>query len=433
MKTRTFMLLALIILLDQSNIYGHHTPEPTTVTIVGNLQDELGCPGDWQVDCASTHLTYDANDDVWQGTLSIPGGDWEYKAALNDSWDENYGANATPNGTNIPLSLPSSTEVKFYYDHKTHWITDNQNSIIATVVGSYQSAIGCSADWDPGCLLSWLQDVDGNGIYSFSPSEIPPGMYEVKVAHNESLDENYGMGGVLNGSNIPFTVEPNQIVVFEYEPITHILTITADINPELVCRGLADYDSDVDGTDASMFKSHFGRSMFKNPCPPNGPAPVPKTGQTTTYATGDDGYHEKGVPWPTPRFTDNADGTITDNLTDLIWLKNANCFGQRIWNNALSDSNGLEDGECGLTDGSSAGEWRLPQIKELHSLIDFKNYYPALPTGHPFTNVQSYYYWSSTTFAYNTDFVWSVYMYLGFEDFNEKDVEYYVWCVRDAL
>ena len=57
------------------------------------------------------------------------------------------------------------------------------------------------------------------------------------------------------------------------------------------------------------------------------PAPVPKTGQTVSYATGDDGDLQKGVAWPDPRFTDNSDGTVTDNLTGLIWLKNANCFG----------------------------------------------------------------------------------------------------------
>jgi hypothetical protein len=440
MKTRTFMLLALIILLDQPIIYGHHTPEPTSVTIVGSFQDELGCPGDWQPECANTHLIYDASDDAWQGTFSIPGGDWEYKVALNDSWVENYGANATQDGSNISLSLPSTTEVKFYYDHKSHWITDNYNSIIATVVGSYQSAIGCPGDWDAGCLRSWLQDVDGNGIYSFSTSEIPAGMYEAKVTHNESWDENYGEGGIANGSNIPFTVDQNEVVVFEYDPITHILTITADINPELVCRGLADYDSDVDGTDASMFKSHFGRSMFKNPCPPNGPAPVPKTGQTTEYTPGDDGYFEKGVEWPNPRFTDNGDGTVTDNLTGLIWLKNANCFGQRTFDQAITDCNLLNNGQCSLTDDSSPENWRLPNRNELLSLLDMRFWEPALPNsagtgqwthGDPFINlITDSFYWSSTTYASLTSSAWYVHMYTGLVDSDIKIFPHYVWCVR---
>ena len=54
-------------------------------------------------------------------------------------------------------------------------------------------------------------------------------------------------------------------------------------------------------------------------------APVPKTGQTTSYANGDDGDLELGVASPNPRFTDNGDGKVTDNLTELIWLKNAKC------------------------------------------------------------------------------------------------------------
>ena len=103
------------------------------------------------------------------------------------------------------------------------------------------------------------------------------------------------------------------------------------------CKGLADYDSDVDADDVEEFLTHFGRFQFNNPCPPDGPAPVEKTGQTTSYATGDDGDLEKGVSWPNPRFTDNLDGTITDNLTGLIWLKDANCFGYRNWGEAITD------------------------------------------------------------------------------------------------
>ncbi len=58
-----------------------HTPNPTNVTIVGNLQSELGCPGDWQPECVLTQLVDDANDDVWQGMWTVPAGSWEYKAA----------------------------------------------------------------------------------------------------------------------------------------------------------------------------------------------------------------------------------------------------------------------------------------------------------------------------------------------------------------
>lgn len=207
--------------------HASHTPTPTSVTVAGSLQSELGCSGDWQPDCAVTHLAFDASDNVWQGTFSIPAGSWEYKAALNDSWSENYGLNAQQNGPNIPLSLSGDTSVKFYYDHNTHWITDNQNSVIVVAAGSFQSELGCPGDWDPSCLRSWLQDPDGDGIFSFSTNAIPAGLYEVKAALYEAWDINYGAGGVQNGPNIPFTVLGPSEVFFSYSQETHILTVNA--------------------------------------------------------------------------------------------------------------------------------------------------------------------------------------------------------------
>ncbi|MCK6682469.1 MAG: pullulanase-type alpha-1,6-glucosidase [Thermoanaerobaculia bacterium] len=207
-------------------------PQPSAVTVAGGFQSELGCPGDWLADCATTHLTYDATDQVWQGTWSIPAGSWEYKATINDSWTENYGANATPNGPNIGLNLTGTTSVKFYYDTATHWITDNKNKVIATAAGSFQSEMGCPGDWDPGCLRSWLQDPDGDGIYTFSTSILPAGSYETKVAINEGWAENYGDGGVPNGPNISFTVPaPCTEMFFSYNATTHILTISASGAP----------------------------------------------------------------------------------------------------------------------------------------------------------------------------------------------------------
>jgi hypothetical protein len=114
---------------------------------------------------------------------------------------------------------------------------------------------------------------------------------------------------------------------------------------------------------------------------PSVPAPVPKTGQTTSYVAGDDGALKKGVAWPSPRFTINIrkisgssvnDGTVTDNLTDLVWLKNANCFGTKYFEPAVASVNTLKSGSCGLLDGSKEGDWRLPNIRELHSLISFR-------------------------------------------------------------
>jgi hypothetical protein len=196
----------------------------TSVTVAGSLQSEVGCGGDWDPACSAAFLAYDAGDDVWQGTFSLPAGNWEYKAALDGSWSENYGANATPNGPNIGLNLPAATAVKFYFDDKTNWLTDNFNSLIPVVAGSFQSELGCAGDWDPSCLRSWLQDIDGDGLYTFS-ALLPFGNWEAKVAMNESWDENYGVGGTPDGANIAFSSDGSRCTLFSFSSVTKILGI----------------------------------------------------------------------------------------------------------------------------------------------------------------------------------------------------------------
>jgi hypothetical protein len=160
---------------------------------------------------------------------------------------------------------------------------------------------------------------------------------------------------------------------------------------------------------------------------------LPKTGQTKCYntsggeipcaGTGQDGEIQAGVEWPEPRFTDNGD-VVTDNLTGLMWTKNANLPGGTTnWQQALDYANNL------TLAGHS--DWRLPNRKELYSLTDFSRYNPSLPTGHPFTNVQANYYWSSTTFADYPDGAWVIYMWAGYVDGGDKSYGYYyVWPVR---
>ena len=168
---------------------------------------------------------------------------------------------------------------------------------------------------------------------------------------------------------------------------------------------------------------------------------VEKTGQITSYSAtgGEDGDLKKGVAWPNPRFTDKGNGTVTDNLTKLIWLKNANAFGVRTWEQALSDANTLSSGSAGLTDGSMAGDWRLPNRKELESLLDFAYYGPALSSasgmsqwtsGDAFIGVQSSIYWSSTTYSGYTAGAWGVDLSDGSVSYGGKANTYYVWPVR---
>jgi len=170
------------------------------------------------------------------------------------------------------------------------------------------------------------------------------------------------------------------------------------------------------------------------------PAQVIRTGQSGCWdasgtpiacsGTGQDGALVKGVT-ASPRFTDNANGTVTDNLTGLIWLRNANCFGgSNTWASSLTLANALASGQCGLSDGSVAGTWRLPNVKELSSLVDFGRSGPALPAGHPFVSVATF-YWTSTTIVNNPSRAWGVSMTDG-QVFNNyvKSNTNSLWAVR---
>lgn len=146
---------------------------------------------------------------------------------------------------------------------------------------------------------------------------------------------------------------------------------------------------------------------------------LPRTGQTMSYYPGDDGDLLIGVPWPSPRFTDNWNSTITDNLTGLTWTKNANLPGKRTWQEALNYVAGMNSGtyqNYGHTD------WRLPNIIELLSLwnpgasstvtwLESYGFYDVQctgPEGGPSYPCNYGEYWSSTPYpsggAFTVDF-----------------------------
>ncbi|TDC45605.1 pullulanase-type alpha-1,6-glucosidase [Jiangella ureilytica] len=206
---------------------GGPVEQPDRVTVPGSLNSEMGCAGDWDPACAQAGLTLDAKDDVWKGTFALPAGDFEYKAAIDGSWAENYGLGARRDGPNIPLPLAEAGDVTFYYDHATHWVTSDAQDPIVTAPGSFQSELGCPADWDPSCMRSWLQDPDADGVYTFTTTQVPAGSYEVKVTHGLSFDENYGAGGAPDGSNIAFTVPAGARTTMSYDIATHVLTVTS--------------------------------------------------------------------------------------------------------------------------------------------------------------------------------------------------------------
>jgi len=134
-------------------------------------------------------------------------------------------------------------------------------------------------------------------------------------------------------------------------------------------------------------------------------SPVAKTGQTISYCRGDDGDLQKGLAWPSPRFTDHGDGTVTDNLTGLEWAKAPHAIpgnsGKFKWTGAIDF--------CGSLDYAGHSDWRLPSRKETMSIIDYGQQKPSLPAKHPFTGIQTVAfcgYWSSTTYIFQDSAAW---------------------------
>jgi hypothetical protein len=153
---------------------------------------------------------------------------------------------------------------------------------------------------------------------------------------------------------------------------------------------------------------------------------LPKTGQIISGRAGDDGDYQAGSK-ANPRFVDNGDGTISDRVTRLMWVKDGNSAGCNNgsplnWNNAIDFAVALN--YAGHTD------WRMPNIKELMSIVDYglggDGIVPAInATFFPNTVMDAY--WSSTLYAaVPDDLAWGVSFGDGDVFVDYRYVDYYV-------
>jgi hypothetical protein len=146
----------------------------------------------------------------------------------------------------------------------------------------------------------------------------------------------------------------------------------------------------------------------------------------TISAGGIKKFHAKAVrdvTTPTTisnHFTDNGNGTITDNLTQLVWQKvsNPNLF---TWENALVYAEGLNL--------ATASDWRLPNIKELQSLNDETVSNPSVNTTF-FPTIGAHNYWSSTSLPNQTTKAWYWSTIFGVTTYDTKTNTNFVICVR---
>ncbi|MYL83899.1 DUF1566 domain-containing protein [Desulfovibrio aerotolerans] len=147
------------------------------------------------------------------------------------------------------------------------------------------------------------------------------------------------------------------------------------------------------------------------------PVPCPGSGQDAAFAPPD--------PYGPGRFQAAAPGLVKDQATGLLWPRDAGLAGfPRPWGEALElVAASARDGLFGRYD------WRLPNRRELRSLISYAAARPALPPGHPFQNVFTGWYWSSTTAAVAAAYAWYVYLEGGRMFYGKKDQDCLIWPV----
>lgn len=159
------------------------------------------------------------------------------------------------------------------------------------------------------------------------------------------------------------------------------------------------------------------------------------TGQRTCHAddgreipcedSGQDASFGVGAPWSEPRFDVRGDG-VTDRLTGLIWCRNASLAEYPLtWQEAL-------DFVAAMNREKRFGQydWRMPNRRELRSLLSLQTKLPALPERHPFLDVFNGWYWTSTTAAISPAHAWYVALDGARMFYGGKDQSFMLWPVR---
>lgn len=219
-------------------------------------------------------------------------------------------------------------------------------------------------------------------------------------------------GGALSGSTATATItmDADKNIIASFQNIYYHLSVS--VTPEgsgTVEPWGGDY---IDSTYALLTAEAATNYVFSSW---EGDA----SGTSETTAVLMDGNKNVTAHFILGHFSDNFDGTITDNITGKMWVKDPSVLGG-VWGTTGSPStmtwfNATK--ECEALDYAGHSDWRLPEIAELLSI--------TAESGNPridpvFTNTQSYYYWSITTCAFLLNEAWSVYFYDGYATYYDK-------------
>ena len=313
----------------------------------------------------------------------------------------------TPNPTPTPQPTPSPL---------THVLTVDMNGTGTGTVTSSPAGISCGSDctetYNAGTAVTLSALPDENSVFSgWSGACTGTGACIVTMDAAKSVTATFTMKTytITATAGTGGRISPSGSIVVNHGS-NQIFSITADTDYEIAkvlvdgkSVGTAGAYTFTDVTASYTISAKFANladgtiadSYFIN---------LPMTGQTESYAFEDDGDIEAGIAWPEQRFLDNGDGTVTDTLTGLMWLKDGGCLNKKKWNDALITivEMNANPGRYSCT-GYSANyrDWRLPNVRELDSLINYgESDSYAWMNASGFSSMKGSYYWSSTT---NTD------------------------------
>ncbi|HSE57722.1 MAG TPA: DUF1566 domain-containing protein [Nitrospiraceae bacterium] len=122
-----------------------------------------------------------------------------------------------------------------------------------------------------------------------------------------------------------------------------------------------------------------------------------------------------------PRFSLVLDGAgVKDNQTGLIWEQEPDRIHD-VWSASVE--------RCLTKDVGGQKGWRAPSVDELKTLIDTSQHDPALPAGHPFSNIKSEIYWTATPHPTDDIVAWQVSFFSGEPVTDQKSGTRRLWCV----
>lgn len=212
------------VVTEPRTVFVGEAPQPDSVTVAGSFNSQIGCPKDWDQACPAASMTLDPADRIWRLTVTLDPGQYEYKAALNGTWDVSYGADGVLGGSNITLDHPGGA-VTFRYDNSTHVVSAvyaSQQPQAVAVAGTLNALLGCAGDWAPACDQAQLTLDPDTLVWKLSVT-LPAGTYEFKAALDRDWNESYGAGGSATGGNISYKHDGGP-VTFRYDHVTHLLT-----------------------------------------------------------------------------------------------------------------------------------------------------------------------------------------------------------------